>query len=105
MKKIMLVCSGGMSSSLLVTKMDKAAKEMGKEFEIFAVSEPEGVDRLKKDNDISVVLVGPQIRYVEPKFAEVIGNRPIKLAVINMMDYGMMNGEKVLKTAIKLVES
>ncbi|KXB42441.1 PTS sugar transporter subunit IIB [Amygdalobacter nucleatus] len=105
MKKIMLVCSGGMSSSLLVTKMDKAAKEMGKEFEIFAVSEPEGVDRLKKDNDISVVLVGPQIRYVEPKFAEVIGNRPIKLAVINMMDYGMMNGEKVLKAAIKLMES
>lgn len=105
MKKIMLVCSGGMSSSLLVTKMDKAAKEMGKEFEIFAVSEPEGVDRLKKDNDISVVLVGPQIRYVEPKFAEVIGNRPIKLAVINMMDYGMMNGEKVLRAAIKLMES
>lgn len=104
MKKIMLVCSGGMSTSLLVTKMQKAAQDMGVEYEIFAVSEPEGVDRLKQQNDIDVVLVGPQIRYVQPKFAEIIGERPIKLAVINMMDYGMMNGEKVLKAAIKLLE-
>lgn len=74
--------------------MQKAATDMGREFEIFAVSEPVGVDRLKQDNDIAVVLIGPQIRYVQAKFAKIIGDRPIKLAVINMMDYGMMNGKK-----------
>ena len=29
---ILLVCSAGMSTSLLVTKMENAAKEQGKEF-------------------------------------------------------------------------
>ncbi len=39
MKKIMLVCSAGMSTSLLVTKMEKAAVEKGEEIQIFAVAE------------------------------------------------------------------
>ena len=33
MKKIMLVCAAGMSTSLLVTKMIAAAKELGDEIE------------------------------------------------------------------------
>ena len=37
-KTIMLVCSAGMSTSLLVTKMQKAAEEKGMEADIFAVS-------------------------------------------------------------------
>ena len=34
--RIMLVCAAGMSTSLLVTKMEVAAKEAGEEVEIFA---------------------------------------------------------------------
>ena len=37
MKKILLVCSAGMSTSLLVTKMKEAAKQMGEEIEIQAL--------------------------------------------------------------------
>jgi len=37
-KTIMLVCSAGMSTSLLVTKMQKAAEDRGMEADIFAVS-------------------------------------------------------------------
>ena len=36
MKKILLVCSAGMSTSLLVNKMRDAAKECGEEVEINA---------------------------------------------------------------------
>ncbi|MDZ5010902.1 PTS sugar transporter subunit IIB, partial [Clostridium perfringens] len=36
MKKIMLVCSAGMSTSLLVNKMIKVASDKGIEAEIFA---------------------------------------------------------------------
>ena len=35
-KTIMLVCSAGMSTSLLVTKMQKAAEAQGVDAEIFA---------------------------------------------------------------------
>ncbi|HEN2154429.1 TPA: PTS sugar transporter subunit IIB, partial [Enterococcus faecium] len=37
-KTIMLVCSAGMSTSLLVTKMQKAAEAKGIDSDIFAVS-------------------------------------------------------------------
>ena len=37
-KIIMLACSAGMSTSLLVSKMQEAAKEQGKDYEIFAKS-------------------------------------------------------------------
>ena len=46
-KTIMLVCSAGMSTSLLVTKMQKAAEAKGLEADIFAVSASEAVE---KDN-------------------------------------------------------
>ncbi len=37
-KTIMLICSAGMSTSLLVTKMQKAAAEKSLELDIFAVA-------------------------------------------------------------------
>ncbi len=37
MKHIMLVCNAGMSTSMLVTKMQKAAEETGVEATIWAV--------------------------------------------------------------------
>lgn len=47
-KVIMLVCSAGMSTSLLVTKMQNAAKEKGLDAEIFAVSASEADANLEK---------------------------------------------------------
>lgn len=38
MKRIMLVCAGGMSTSLLMNKMKAAAKEKGIEVEIWATA-------------------------------------------------------------------
>ena len=37
--------------------------------------------------------------------SEQFGNTGIPIAVIDQADYGMMNGEKVLKSAIKLIKS
>lgn len=99
MKKIMLVCSAGMSTSLLVTKMTKAAENLGIEININAVSEAEFKNHV---NDVDVVLLGPQVRFILPKVKEQLNGRaPVE--VINTMDYGMMNGEKVLKFALNLL--
>ena len=40
--RIMLICAAGMSTSLLVTKMEKAAKDAGDDVEIFALPLSEG---------------------------------------------------------------
>ncbi|WP_270281999.1 PTS sugar transporter subunit IIB [Enterococcus faecalis] len=84
-KTIMLVCSAGMSTSLLVTKMQKAAEDRGMEADIFAVSASEADTNLD--------------------FEQKLQPKGIPLDVINMADYGMMNGEKVLDQAISLMGS
>lgn len=102
-KTIMLVCSAGMSTSLLVTKMEKAAQEKGMEADIFAVSASEADVNLDSKK-VDVLLLGPQVRFLEKQFAEKLAPKGIPLAIINMSDYGMMNGEKVLMQAEELME-
>ena len=52
-KTIMLVCSAGMSTSLLVTKMQKAAEEQGIDTDIFAVSASDADNQLaSKEVDV-----------------------------------------------------
>ncbi len=99
MKKIMLVCSAGMSTSLLVTKMQKAAQERNLEVEIFACSEAEAKS---KYNDVDVLLLGPQVRFLLSKIQKAVEGKNIPVAVIDSIDYGTMNGAVVLEKALKL---
>lgn len=102
MKRILLFCSAGMSTSLLVTKMREAAKEGGIDVSVDAYPEAEMAKHL---GEVDVVLLGPQIRYALGRATKMCGSKNIPLAVINSMDYGMMDGKKVLNQAMKLMES
>ncbi|UPQ86089.1 PTS sugar transporter subunit IIB [Ignavigranum ruoffiae] len=101
MKTIMLVCNAGMSTSLLVTKMQKAAKDKGVEAEIFAVPVSE-VDNEVANKTIDAILVGPQVKFMLKEYNEKFAPK-IKVDSINMMDYGTMNGENVLNTALNML--
>ncbi|MGY3704812.1 PTS sugar transporter subunit IIB [Vagococcus martis] len=104
MKRIMLICSAGMSTSLLVTKMEAAAKDQGIEADIFAVSASEANSRFEDTSKpIDVVLLGPQVRFMKKQFEDKLSGTGIPVEVIEMKDYGMMNGEGVLKTALELI--
>ena len=102
-KTIMLVCSAGMSTSLLVTKMEKAAEARGLDAEIFAVSASEADTNLESKN-IDVMLLGPQVRFMKAQFEPKVAAKGVPLDIINMQDYGMMNGEKVLDQALSLMK-
>lgn len=100
MYRILLACAAGMSTSMLVEKMKTSAKERGIEVDIEAV--PEG----KAETiftDYQVVFLGPQVAHLEAKFKSKTEPHGIQTEVINMMDYGMMNGTKVLDRAIELI--
>ena len=101
-KTIMLVCSAGMSTSLLVTKMEKAAEAQGLDTDIFAVSASDADNHLAS-KDVDVLLLGPQVRFMKNQFEEKLAPKGIPLDVINMQDYGMMNGAKVLEQAENLI--
>lgn len=101
MKKILLVCSAGMSTSLLVSKMKLSAKETGVECIINAIAESDLGDY---ERDVDILLLGPQVRFLFTKLKEKFGAQGIPVSVINTVDYGTMNGAKVLKYALDLIE-
>ena len=99
---IMLVCAAGMSTSLMVEKMKKAAENKGIEADTFAVSAGEA-DNYLESKKVDVLLLGPQVRFMKSKFEEKVKQYNFALDIIPMVDYGMMNGEKVLDQAINLL--
>ena len=89
-----------MSTSLLVSKMQKAAEADGVEATIFATAASDADNALETKHP-DVLMLGPQVRYLLGQFQKKATNIPVE--VINMQDYGMMNGEKVLKRALELI--
>ncbi len=101
MKKILLCCSAGMSTSLLVTKMRKVAEERGIEVEIDAVALELFDENLPK---YDIFLLGPQVKFKKTDFQKKADPYNKKVEVINMIDYGTMNGAKVLDFALNLIK-
>ncbi len=102
MKRILLCCAAGMSTSLLVSKMQQAATEAKLESKIWAVSIEELQNNIK--DGVDAVLLGPQIRYKLNDVKKVCSEQNIPVEVINMVDYGSMNGKKVLNFALELIK-
>jgi|SRR5437899_2470702 PTS system cellobiose-specific IIB component len=103
MKTIMLVCAAGMSTSLMVSKMKKSAEDKSIEADIFAISASEFDDTIQ-NKEIDVVLLGPQVKFMQKQLAPKLADKNIPIDAINMQYYGMMNGEKVLEQALNLME-
>ncbi len=99
--KILLVCCAGMSTSMLVKRMSDVAEKKGIDADISACPLGEAQGSFK---NYDIVMLGPQVRYEKKKVEnEVQGALPV--VDINMKDYGMMNGEKVLETAIETINN
>ena len=96
---IRLFCAAGMSTSLLVNKMKEAAKAKGIDAEIAAFPEAQMDKHL---DSMDVALLGPQVGYTLGKAKKLCEPKGIPVEVIPMVDYGMMNGAKVLELALKL---
>ncbi|MDI3411549.1 PTS sugar transporter subunit IIB [Bacillus sonorensis] len=98
-EKILLVCAAGMSTSLLVNKMKKHAEQMEEDIEIIALPVSEAGTMIAESD---IVLLGPQVRYQKSQVESMAGDTPV--AVIDMRDYGTMNGEAVLEKALQLIK-
>lgn len=95
-RKITLFCCAGMSTSMLVTKMQQIAKKDGKDYEIAAFS----LDELAKGEGSDAILIGPQVRYALKKVQTTFPDIPV--SDIDMRTYGLMDGAGVIKIAEKI---
>lgn len=71
MNNIMLVCSAGMSTSLLVKKMTEAIEKQQVDATVIAVAE---VDFDKYKGNVDVVLLAPQVRFFREEFEASTGS-------------------------------
>lgn len=101
MLTIRLFCAAGMSTSLLVRKMEEAAKAEGLDVDIIAYPVGEMDQHL---DGVDVALLGPQVGYMKAQAQKTCGAAGVPVDVIPMADYGMVNGKNVLAFAKKLVK-
>jgi len=95
--RILLVCAGGMSTGLLMKKMETYWKEQGEELSINAVGLAEYKDVYQ---DYDVVLVGPQVRY---KLEDIRKDTGLPTDVVNSLDYAVANCPNIMKQVKALV--
>lgn len=98
MKKIVLLCNQGMSTSALVMKMREVVERNNLDYQVNAYS----VDSAESSaSDADVILLGPQIRYKKNDVQKLFPDKPVD--VIDMAVYGMLDGKKVVVQARKLM--
>lgn len=101
-EKDIVSCAAGMSTSMLVKRMIDHATAISLEVNISALAITEAKGKIK-NNEVDVVLLGPQVRFQKPEI-EAVAQGKMPVAVIEMKDYGTMNGQAVLEFAMKLLQ-
>ena len=69
--RIMLACTAGMSTSLVVSRMEESAKEQGKDYKIWAVEQGQIAEEI---GNFDVLLLGPQVRHILRKVKKIVGD-------------------------------
>lgn len=87
MKKILLVCIQGMSAHLIAQKLQEELSSI----EIISI----GLKQLEVSEDISKILLAPQIRYCEKELKEAYPHIPIQ--VISIENYASMDAKGIIK--------
>lgn len=96
--KILLVCAGGFSTSILVNKVEKWGKENNQDIEIQAVGKSAYSDVWKK---YDCILLGPQIGFAKD---EIQSNVSIPVENIEPMVYALGDAEAIVKQAKSIIK-
>lgn len=97
---ILLICAGGLSTSLLVTKMKTYAQEIGE----MPVIEAHPAGNLGDVIDrFDIVFLGPQIAHKFESIQKEFGDLGKPLVMIEPMDYGLCRGKEVYEKAKQIL--
>ncbi len=95
-RKVLLICAGGMSTSILMKKMEKYAEDNGYKLQIEAVGMTD-YEEVYKNYDI--ILLGPQVSYKKAEI-QAVTQKPID--VIAAYDYAIGNAANIFKQVDKI---
>lgn len=101
MLNIVLVCQMGASTGMIAENIKQAAKKK----QMDAIVNAYGLSELNKVIDSAdIVLLGPQVRFNLEKLQKQYADKHVLIAVIDTMDYGMMNGENILNKVLEALK-
>ena len=103
MKRVYLFCSAGMSTSLVASRMQAVADDHNLPIEVKAFSDSK-LDIIVEQYHPDVILLGPQVKYKFNATRDKYEPQGIPVEVMNLDDYGNVNGERILKRAIQLLK-
>ncbi|NJE80967.1 PTS sugar transporter subunit IIB [Olsenella sp. SW781] len=98
MKKIVLICGSGMSTSLLAARMQDAADESGYPCRVSAFA---ASDIAELDADVSLILLGPQVRFRQKAIEAQVA---CPVMPIEFSAYGRMDGAAILRNAREVLD-
>lgn len=101
--KVLLVCSGGMSSSIVVKAVKKEADKQSFPLEIKSVGTGEFQNELEEGN-YNLVIVAPQVKHRMKSFEEQAKPFNVPVEVIVPMGYTPIGATKVLDQIRKHVK-
>ena len=101
MIRLVLLCQYGASTGMLAQRIKQAAAKNEIEISVDAYSY---TDISKVVDKADVILLGPQIRFKKAEFEKNYASNGVPFVVIETTDYGMMNGENVLNSALEALK-
>lgn len=93
--KVLFVCSGGMSSAIIVNTLKKEAQKNGMEMEVLAVGTSEFPAEVQNGWDIA--MVAPQVRHRFNLFKESADEANVPIEQIPPTAYSPLGGPALLK--------
>lgn len=99
MIRVLIVCSWGMSTSLLVESMLTAAQARNCQITVEALSAGEYMAKVDK---CEIILIAPQIRHLRKSIEKLTTSLGIPVALIDPFYYATMNGQAVLEQVLSI---
>lgn len=96
MKKILFVCSMGMSSAIAVNSLQEEAKKRGIEMDVKSTG-ANIIENELQDNTYDLVMVAPQIKHRYVDIAPIAEEHGIPCIMIQPRSYGPLGGPFLLK--------
>ncbi|WP_430610968.1 PTS sugar transporter subunit IIB [Enterococcus sp. DIV0876] len=101
-KTILLICTAGITTGLLVKNMQRAADE--KDLALHIYSAPAIIaEQIIQQQTVDALLIGPQSKYEINRLKDFLHYKAVPYKLIEASDYEALDGEAVLQESLQLL--
>lgn len=100
-KTVLLICTAGITTGLLVRNMQKVADE--RELNVHVYSAPAIIaEQIIQNQQVDALLIGPQSEYEISRLKDFLNYKAVPYKLIPKESYEILDGESVLNDSLKM---